>query len=163
VVRFSAQSNFWSPKWYRPNLPVFQERLGGRIALLSEIEVGGRSLAIFNLHLESRGDDKLRLEQLGETLAVAEQYASIWPVLIAGDMNLDLSYTAGGSALRGTGFHDAVVLPGVATTLRKGLRSGRSIDSILIRDGFRSSEGRIHNRIRASDHFPLSVSLIGPR
>ncbi|MGD1072705.1 MAG: endonuclease/exonuclease/phosphatase family protein [Bryobacteraceae bacterium] len=159
VIRFGAQSNFWSPKWYRPKLPVFQERLGGRIALVNEIDVGGRSLAIFNVHLESRGEDQLRLAQLGETLSGAAQYASTRPVIIAGDMNLDISHITGGQAIRGTGFHDAVVVPGAATTIRKGLRSGRSIDSILVRNGFRSGEGRIHNRVRASDHFPLSCAI----
>jgi endonuclease/exonuclease/phosphatase family metal-dependent hydrolase len=162
VIRFSAQSTFWSPKWYRPNLPVFQERLGGRIALVNEIDIGGRSLAIFNVHLESRGEDKLRLAQLRETLSAAAQYESTRPVIVAGDMNLDIWRTAGGHAIRGAGFHDAVVLPRVATTIRHGLFSGRSIDSILVRDGFRSGEGRVHNRVQASDHFPLSctVSLI---
>jgi endonuclease/exonuclease/phosphatase family metal-dependent hydrolase len=164
VIRFSEQSNFWSPRWYRPNLPVFQARLGGRIALVNEIDFGGRSLAIFNVHLESRGEDRLRLMQLGETLAGAGRYAATQQVVVAGDMNLDIAHGAGVEAIRRAGFHDTVVLPGIATTPGKGLRSGRSIDSILVRDGFRNSEGRIHNRVRASDHFPLSctVNLIGP-
>jgi endonuclease/exonuclease/phosphatase family metal-dependent hydrolase len=165
VIHFGAQSKFWLPKWYRPNLAVFQERLGGRMALVSEIDAGGRPLAIFNVHLESRGDDKLRVAQLGETLSAAAQYASTQPVVIAGDMNLDISRTAAGQAIRAAGFHDAVALPGTATTISRGLSTGRSIDSILIRDGLWSSQGRIYNRVRASDHFPLSctISLIGPK
>ena len=64
VIRFQAQSNFWLPKWYKPNIPLFQERLGGRIALVTEIDMPGRPLAVFNVHLESRGEDRLRLSPI---------------------------------------------------------------------------------------------------
>ena len=37
LIRFQQQSDFWKPRWFKPKLQTFQERLGGRIALVSEI------------------------------------------------------------------------------------------------------------------------------
>jgi len=54
LIRFSRQSHFWQPHWFLPKIEPFQERLGGRIALVAEINVAGSKLVIYNLHLESR-------------------------------------------------------------------------------------------------------------
>ena len=35
LIRFSRQSNFWQPRWFLPRIEPFQERLGGRIALVA--------------------------------------------------------------------------------------------------------------------------------
>jgi endonuclease/exonuclease/phosphatase family metal-dependent hydrolase len=156
VIRFQAQSRFWFPKWYKPNIPLFQERLGGRIALVTEIAMPGRPLAVFNVHLESRGEDRLRLSQLNETLAFAARYSRATTVLIAGDMNLDVSRPVPAAAIRDAGFRDAVKLPGAITSARQGpFNPGRSIDAILMRNGIESRGGRVHNRVRASDHYPV--------
>ncbi len=64
VIRFRRQSEFWRPRWYLPQMSLFQERLGGRIALVTEVQVQRRRLTVYNLHLESRGDEALRLAQL---------------------------------------------------------------------------------------------------
>src|SRR6202140_210017 len=42
LIRFSKQSHFWQPHWFLPKIEPFQERLGGRIALVAEINVAGR-------------------------------------------------------------------------------------------------------------------------
>ena len=161
VIRFQAQSNFWLPKWYKPNIPLFQERLGGRIALVTEIDMPGRRLAIFNVHLESRGEDRLRLTQLNETLSFAARYSQATTVLIAGDMNLDVSRAVPAAAIRDAGFRDAVGLPGAITSARQGpFNPGRSIDAILMRNGLESRGGRIHSRIRASDHYPVYCDVV---
>src|SRR5258708_35451981 len=60
VIRFRRQSNFWRPRWFLPNKEPFQERIGGRIALGTEIEGGGRGLTIYNVHLQNRGNNELR-------------------------------------------------------------------------------------------------------
>ncbi len=57
LIRFSRQSHFWQPRWFLPRTEPFQERLGGRIALVAEINVAGTKLVTYNLHLESRGND----------------------------------------------------------------------------------------------------------
>ncbi len=88
ILRFANQSGFWKP---RPlliaSLPILQRREGGRIAQIGELDNGGRLLVIYNLHLESRGDEQLRLRQLDEVLADARRYPQDTPVIMAGDFN----------------------------------------------------------------------------
>ena len=82
VIRFRRQSNFWRPRWFLPRTEPFQERLGGRIALVTEIEGAGRDLTVYNLHLESRGNHDIRLEQMEEVLEDAARHAFQSPTLI---------------------------------------------------------------------------------
>jgi endonuclease/exonuclease/phosphatase family metal-dependent hydrolase len=63
ILRFQRQSDFWRPRWFLPEMQPFQERIGGRMALVSEVNVAGKPLVSYNLHLESRGDDSLRCSQ----------------------------------------------------------------------------------------------------
>jgi len=161
VINFRQQSRFWTPKWYRPNLALFQERLGGRIALFTKIDLPNRQLAVFNVHLESRGDDAMRLSQLKETFSAAECYAAQGAVIVAGDMNLDISEPGAAAMIRDAGFRDAVCLPRASTTPRKGLLNpGRSIDAILARNVPQSRDGRVYPRVHASDHYPVCCSLV---
>jgi endonuclease/exonuclease/phosphatase family metal-dependent hydrolase len=161
AIHFEEQSSFWLPRWYRPNVALFQERLGGRIALVTEIDVAGRSVAVFNVHLESRGGDRMRLSQLHETLSVAKACPPSRTVIIAGDMNLDVSQGEATGLVRDAGFCDAVCLPGAITSARKGLfNPGKSIDAILMRNELQSQDGRIHRRVQASDHYPVSCSIV---
>ena len=91
ILRFRRQSSFWRPRWFLPEIQPFQERLGGRMALVSNVSVAGRVLVTYNLHLESRGDDHLRCSQLGESLDDAGRHKSATPIIVAGDLNLDAS------------------------------------------------------------------------
>jgi endonuclease/exonuclease/phosphatase family metal-dependent hydrolase len=84
VIRFQKQSNFWRPHWFIPEIDPFQERLGGRLALVSDASIAGKTIIAYNLHLESRGDDRLRGSQLEETLEDARQYSADTPILLAG-------------------------------------------------------------------------------
>jgi endonuclease/exonuclease/phosphatase family metal-dependent hydrolase len=160
LIRFRRQSGFWHPRWYIPNARPFQTRLGGRIALVAEIRVPGRSLMVYNLHLESRGNDDLRLMQLKEVLTDASQFPAWNPILVAGDVNFDTMQGSPAGAILEAGFSDAIGLHGAATTPRRGLfGAGRSIDRTLIRGPIRGSAGRVSNWVQASDHYPLSLAL----
>jgi endonuclease/exonuclease/phosphatase family metal-dependent hydrolase len=108
IIRFRRQSGFWHPRWFLPNTEPFQERLGGRIAWVTEIDLSGRKLAAYNLHLESRGNNDLRISQLNEALEdVATHYAQV-PTLLAGDLNLDVSRVFSSFASPGSGFRNAL-------------------------------------------------------
>jgi len=61
LIRPSRQSHFWQPHWFLPNIEPFEERLGGRIALVAHINVAGSKVGTSNLHLESRGNAALRI------------------------------------------------------------------------------------------------------
>jgi len=162
LIRFSKQSQFWQPHWFLPKIEPFQERLGGRIALVAEINVAGRKLVTYNLHLESRGTDALRISQLGEVLSDAAGYDAECPLIVAGDLNLDASSEAVAFAVAKAGFQDAVTAPLTPTTPARGLfEAGRQIDRAFVRGPVRACSGQVHRRVKASDHYPISFMLTG--
>ena len=162
LIRFSKQSHFWQPHWFLPKIEPFQERVGGRIALVAEINVAGRKLVTYNLHLESRGTDALRISQLEEVLADATRCDADRPVIVAGDLNTDASRKAVAFAVAKAGFQDAVTAPHTPTTPARGLfEGGRQIDWAFVRGPVRACSGQVHRRVKASDHYPISFRLTG--
>jgi len=160
VIRFRRQSDFWRPRWYLPQMSLFQERLGGRIALETEVQVHGRSLTVYNLHLESRGDEDLRLAQLEEAIEDAAAQSGNPPTLLAGDLNLDASHAAPAGALNQVGFRSALGLPSPHTTTPRGLfRQRRTIDWAYVSGPVGAIDGRVHDTVDASDHYPISFTL----
>lgn len=162
VIHFQQQSDFWKPRWFKPKLPTFQERLGGRIALAAEITIAGASLLTYNLHLESRGNDDLRLAQLDEVLRDASAYSSVRPVIVAGDLNLNAANSGPAEKLSAAGFSSTVPSAGMPTTpARHLLEAGRHIDWAFVRGPMQPAGGRVHRGIKASDHYPISFNLAG--
>lgn len=162
VLRFHQQSNFWKPKWFLPRTEPFQPRRGGRIALITEVEIGGRRLMVYNLHLESRADDRLRMMQLSETAEDAKKYLDSNPVLIAGDLNVDLGRSHSSAAiLQRSGFHSAIALPASSytTTPHRLFRHGRTIDWVYIAGPVASVSGGVCDDVTASDHYPIWFDL----
>ena len=160
IIRFREQSNFWRPRWYLPKTEPFQERLGGRIALVSEINISAFSVVFYNLHLESRGNDELRLAQLDEVLKDARSYVPARLAVIAGDLNLNASKSSPADAIARNGFIHAVPAGRTATTpARHILEPGRHIDWAFVRGPVQISKGRVHNSVKASDHYPVSFEV----
>lgn len=160
VIHFRRQSDFWRPRWFLPKVSLFQERLGGRIALVTEVQAQRKRLAVYNIHLESRGDENLRLAQLEEAIGDAAAYTGQMPTLLAGDLNLDVSHTAPASALTHVGFRNAFALPSPHTTTPRGLfRRPRKIDWAYVTGPVEATLGRVHNTVQASDHYPISFTL----
>jgi len=164
LIHFSRQSRFWEPHWFVPKIDPFQERLGGRIALVTEINVAGSRLVAYNLHLESRGHNELRLSQLQEVLTDAARQDSQSPQIIAGDFNLDASKCSAAGAFASSGFQDAISTPRAPTTSARHLfETGHRIDWAFIRGPIRATSGRVHSQVRASDHYPISFTLTSSR
>jgi len=164
LIHFSRQSHFWQPHWFLPRIEPFQERLGGRIALVAEINVNGSKLLTYNLHLESRGNDDLRLSQIEEVLSDVARQDRECPIVVAGDFNLDAS--KGGAALTfaRNGFQNAMAVPSTPTTPSRGLfESGRRIDWAFVRGSIRAGAGRVHDQAKGSDHYPISFTLTASR
>jgi len=159
IIRFQRQSNFWRPHWFLPEIDPFQERLGGRIALVSDTNIAGKMVTTYNLHLESRGDDGLRCAQLSEALDDARRYDSNALIVFAGDFNLDASGGPAATAIDRAQFQDAFTNQHARTTPHSFLEQGRTIDWIFTRGPIRAVEPRAHCSISASDHYPLSVTL----
>jgi len=162
IIRFKRQSNFWKPRWYVPQIELFQRRLGGRIALVAEAHIYNQRIVTYNLHLESKGNDALRLAQVRETLDDAEIYRASSLVVMGGDFNMNAGKGDAAVTLHSARFHDAVQLPSHPTTAaRLPLQPARCIDWIYISGEIRS-RGRVHDSIQASDHYPVSVKLAIP-
>jgi len=159
LIRFQRQSNFWNPRWWLPNAPIFQERLGGRIALVAEVRIAGTPLVVYNLHLESRGEDQLRASQFQEVLADTVTVPRTTPVIVAGDMNFDTSQPAVAGLVERTGLCDPIGPHPVPTTPRRLFHSGQAIDKVLVRGPVRAKDITVHRSVEASDHYPLSFTL----
>jgi endonuclease/exonuclease/phosphatase family metal-dependent hydrolase len=159
IIRFQKQSHFWRPRWFLPEVAPFQERLGGRIALVSEANIAGKRIVTYNLHLESRGDDPLRCSQLDEALVDAMRYNWDTPILLAGDFNLDASRGPAAAAISRAHFQDAFANHHGVTTPDSFFEQGRAIDWIFARGPVCGYQPRVHRSVSASDHYPLSIDL----
>ena len=159
IIRFQKQSHFWRPHWFLPEIAPFQERVGGRMALVSEVNIAGKTIVTYNLHLESRGDDPLRGSQLDEALDDTKRYGWNTPILLTGDFNLDVSRGPAATAISQGQFRDAFANQHAPTTPGSLLEHGRIIDWIFARGPIRAGQPQVHRSVSASDHYPLSVKL----
>jgi endonuclease/exonuclease/phosphatase family metal-dependent hydrolase len=159
IIRFQRQSHFWRPHWFLPEIAPFQERLGGRLALVSDANIAGKTIVTYNAHLESRGDDQLRCSQLDEILEDSKRHTSNTAVLLAGDFNMDVSEGPAVGAISRAQFQDAFANHHQPTTPGSFLEHGRIIDWIFTRGGVRSIKPLVHRSVSASDHYPLSINV----
>lgn len=158
ILRFGEQSTFWRPHWFIPPLQSLQRRLGGRMALICDITLHGRKLVLYNVHLESRGNNELRIGQLSEMLSEIGKNPARAPVLVAGDFNFDLSRDSAATLIAGMGMDNQFASFGGRRTVPNHARPA-AIDWILTRGAGSASNPEIHESVTASDHFPLSLEL----
>lgn len=78
VVRLPEQYN-----WYFDR----QRRIGGRLAVLAELDVAGTPVGVGAIHLENRTHGPGRRAQLSAVLAEAEAMFPGMPVILGGDLN----------------------------------------------------------------------------
>ena len=78
VVRLPEQYN-----WYFDR----QRRIGGRLAVFAELDVGGRPLGAVSIHLENRADGPGRGRQMRAILDAVERELPDMPVILGGDLN----------------------------------------------------------------------------
>jgi endonuclease/exonuclease/phosphatase family metal-dependent hydrolase len=160
VIRFRYQSGFWRPRWFLPRTEPFQERLGGRIALATEVDALGRVFNVYNLHLESRGDNNLRLSQLKQAVDDAARYVPRVPTLLAGDLNFDISDGDAAVLIQRSGFRNVLGQSRFYTRPARSLfGSPRSIDWALVSGPVEATLGKVHATVNASDHYPISFTL----
>lgn len=78
VVRLPEQYN-----WYFDR----QRRIGGRLAILAELDVGGKSVGVGTIHLENRTHGPGRQTQLETILQAAGEMFPNMPIALGGDLN----------------------------------------------------------------------------
>lgn len=154
ILRFSRQSAVWRPRPYLPRWQVFQPRDGGRMALAAELVSGRTRLVVYDLHLESHGDDDLRLLQVMEVVQDSLRYPLDTPIVVAGDLNTRDSPSPVREFLLRAGFRDACESSQCAPT-----RGNYKLDWIFTRGPVLCWDTKVHTEIRASDHFPLSSAV----
>ena len=78
VVRLPEQYN-----WYFDR----QRRIGGRLAILAELDVNGQRIGVGTIHLENRTHSEGRKAQLEAVLKEADAMFPDMPVILGGDLN----------------------------------------------------------------------------
>ena len=73
-----------SGQWFRGE---DQSRVGGRLAVLATITIGGSDIVFVSVHLEDRADTRQRAQQMEVLMGCLERYAPQSPTIIAGDLN----------------------------------------------------------------------------
>jgi endonuclease/exonuclease/phosphatase family metal-dependent hydrolase len=152
IIRFGSQTGFWRPRWYLPNWAIAQRRTGGRIALVAELGSGPNRLVVYDVHLESRGGEEIRLRQIQEVIADTRRYPGDMPVLVAGDLNTRKNNSPAVGALLQAGFRKAAGQE--STTM-----DGKALDWIFVRGPLSFTESTVYRDVRASDHYPLAVRI----
>ena len=74
-----------SGRWFDGALG--ERRIGGRIAVLGRIPLGGREVAFASVHLENQADPNERAAQLEAVFDALERFAPGAPALVGGDVN----------------------------------------------------------------------------
>jgi endonuclease/exonuclease/phosphatase family metal-dependent hydrolase len=154
LIRFEHQSGFWKPRRLLiSGLPLLQRREGGRVALVAELDIAGKPLVVYNLHLESKGTEQLRSEQLQEVLEDAGRYPAETPVIVAGDLNTFVFHSHLIPQLRAAGFRSALGERRIRTHVILG-----QLDWVFVRGSIDYEGGQVL-RVPGSDHFPISVDV----
>jgi len=154
ILRFEHQSGFWKPhRLLLSSVPLLQRREGGRIALIAELDNGGKPLVVYNLHLESKWMEDVRRQQLEEVLDDAKRYTRDTPVIIAGDLNTLTLHSALIPRLREAGFRSAFGDKRVRTHVIVG-----ALDWVFMRGPIESENGQVL-RVHGSDHYPITLDV----
>ena len=156
IIRFARQSGFWKPRPMLPSWALFQRRLGGRIALVAELDFKGTKLVVYNLHLESRSGGAIQYDQVKEVLADAGQYPKDTPIIIAGDLNTKYPPSIRNclKLLNDNGFESAFGQRHLRTHVLIG-----DLDWIFTRGAIALSGAQVLHDAHGSDHYPISAKL----
>lgn len=156
VLKFQRQSNFWRPhEWIPSSLPLMQRRLGGRVALVTELEFAGRRLVVYNAHLESRSAGPIQVAQLDEMLADLKQYPASTPAILGGDLNTKYFPSIYLHKLERAGFRSAT-----GERIERTHTIAMALDWLFARGSVKLEGGAVRRDIKGSDHYPVYARLI---
>lgn len=156
-------------------IPLKRYKLGvntrRRIALGATLELGGRRLRLYNVHLDTRINARERIEQL-QPIVEAAKRQSIGEAVIGGDFNTNPFYwllpllpvfrsnqaKAVDDYMKQHQFETPFAQSG--GTVKKWMGKFR-VDTVYSR-GLRAGAYGVEDGVRISDHFPLWVDLTLP-
>lgn len=88
MLRFPGIEKWYAGAYGADEGERLQKRLGGRMAILAKVRVGGRDVTIVSVHLESSPkDNATRKQQMKWLLREVGAYARDAPVILGGDLN----------------------------------------------------------------------------
>ena len=154
IIRFQRQSSWWKPHRVIPNVAFFQRRLGGRVALVTDLSVNGVPVVVYNLHLESRSGGAIQGAQLDEVLADLKSYPAGTAAIIGGDLNSKYNPTSVRHYLEKQGFQSVLGERLTRTHVIIGY-----LDWIFYRGPWKVEEGKVIRGSHASDHDPIFAEL----
>ncbi len=154
VLRYEEQSTFWQPKKYVPKWSIMQRRLGGRIALVADVDFHGKQVVVYDLHLESRGFGYTRTMQLEQTLKDAKQYSPSTPVIIGGDFNSIYGPARARERLAMDGFQNCFGDRKVRTHVVFGY-----LDWLFVRGPIDCEDSTVIRGTKGSDHDAVSARI----
>ena len=156
VLRFQHQSGFWKPHgWIPSGLPLFQRRVGSRIALVTDLEFSGHPLVVYNAHLESRSYGRIQSEQLDEMLSDLRQYPPDTAIILGGDLNTKYLPSIFLHKLERAGFHSAT-----GEQIQRTHKIAMALDWIFARGPIKIAEGHVRRDLNGSDHYPVYAELV---
>lgn len=156
VLRFQNQSGFWKPRsWLPSSLPLMQRRLGSRIALVTELQMAGHLLLVYNVHFESRSYGRIQSEQLDEVLADMKHYPAGTPVIIGGDLNTKYFPSIFLHKLEREGFQSAT-----GQRIERTHAIAMALDWIFVKGPVKIEDGQVRRDFKGSDHYPIYAELV---
>ena len=156
VLHFRSQSGFWKPRaWIPSSLPFMQRRLGGRVALVTELEFAGRRMVVYNTHLESRSAGRIQAAQIDEMLADLAQYPAGTPAILGGDLNTKYFPSTFLHKLERAGFRSAM-----GERIERTHKIVWALDWLFARGGIQFDGGAVRRDIKGSDHYPVFGRLV---
>lgn len=155
VLHFQKQSGFWQPHaWLPSSLPLMQRRLGGRVALVTELQFAGRRLVVYNAHLESRSAGPIQAAQLDELLADLKQYPAGTAAILGGDLNTKYFPSIYLHKLERLGFHSAT-----GERIERTHKIAMALDWLFAKGPIKLDSGAVRRDIKGSDHYPVYARL----
>ncbi len=156
ILRFQNQSGFWQPHaWLPASVPLLQRRLGSRIALVAELDLNGKLLVVYNLHLESRSYGRIQFQQLDEVLAdCVGRYPLDTAVLIGGDLNSKYLPSRYLHKLEEAGFHSAT-----GKQIERTHTIAMALDWLFARGLPPWQSARVEKGAVGSDHYPVDARI----
>jgi endonuclease/exonuclease/phosphatase family metal-dependent hydrolase len=123
---------------------------------VTELDYGGKTLVVYNLHLESRSGGSIQYQQLQETLKNADRYPRDTPVIIAGDLNTKYAHSSREvmQLMRDSGYESAFGDRQQRTHIIVG-----NLDWIFTRGPIRISNGTVVRDLHGSDHYAVSAVI----
>lgn len=117
----------------------------------------------YNLHLESRANDELRVSQMDEVLSGAAGYGPQCMLVVAGDLNLDVSKHAAAMPRERAGFRDALAAtPSPTPPPRRLFEPGRQIDWAFVRGPIQIDRAQVHKTSSHIGSLSILVHWIPP-